>query len=157
MKKTNAVRILDRHKIKYKLIPYTYDIEDLSATKLAKANGFDIDKLYKTLVAVGDKNGPLVAVIPGASTLNLKAIAKASGNKKVALLPMKELQSLTGYIRGGCTSLGMKKDFPTFIDEKAFEHETILISAGVRGTQIELQATDLEKVTRATVVSISEI
>lgn len=155
MKKTNAARILDRHKISYELVSYDFDESDLSATHLAQANNLPIDSIYKTLVGRGDKNGIFVAVIPGATTLNLKAAAKASDNKKVALIAMKELLPLTGYIRGGCSPLGMKKNYPIFLDISILEHERIYISGGVRGTKILLQPTDLQKVTKAKVVDIA--
>ncbi|MFK7932228.1 MAG: Cys-tRNA(Pro) deacylase [Saprospiraceae bacterium] len=156
MKKTNAARILDRHKVKYELVSYDFDESDLSATHLAQVNELPIDSIYKTLVGRGDKTGVFVAVIPGAKTLNLKAMAKASGNKKVALIAMKELLPLTGYIRGGCSPLGMKKNYATYLDTSVLEHEKVYISGGVRGTKILLQPADLQKVTRGEVVEIAE-
>lgn len=155
MKKTNAARILDRHKVAYELVAYDFDESNLSATHLAQANDLPIDDIYKTLVGRGDKNGVFVAVIPGAATLNLKAAAKASGNKKVALIAMKELLPLTGYIRGGCSPLGMKKNYPVYLDSSILEHEKIYISGGVRGTKILLQPADLQQVTRGKIVDIS--
>lgn len=156
MKKTNAARILDRHKVKYELISYDFDESDLSATHLAQKNELPINSIYKTLVGRGDKNGVFVAVIPGAQTLNLKAMAKASGNKKVALIAMKELLPLTGYIRGGCSPLGMKKNYPTYLDSSILDHEKVYVSGGVRGTKILLQPTDLQRVVRGEVVAIAE-
>ncbi|MEL7021795.1 MAG: Cys-tRNA(Pro) deacylase, partial [Bacteroidota bacterium] len=148
-KKTNAARILDRHKVTYELVEYDYDEGNLSATHLAARNGLPIASIYKTLVGRGDKTGIFVAVIPGAATLDLKAMAKASGNKKVALTAMKELLPLTGYIRGGCSPLGMKKVYPTFLDATITEHQRIYISAGVRGLKLLLSPTDLQRVTQA--------
>lgn len=155
MKKTNAARILDRHKIDYKLVEYTVDENDLSAEHLAETAGLPVEKVYKTLVARGDRNGIFVCVVPGAASLDLKKAAKASGNKKVAMVLMKELEPLTGYIRGGCSPLGMKKNYPVFIDESAFEQPEIFISAGQRGLQLHLTPADLQKATGATVVSLT--
>jgi Cys-tRNA(Pro)/Cys-tRNA(Cys) deacylase len=143
MKKTNAVRILDRLKINYELIEYQVDETDLSAIHLAETAGIPIDQVYKTLVLEGDKNGNFVCIIPGGEEIDLKKAALASSNKKVAMIKMKELEPLTGYIRGGCSPLGMKKPFPVFIDESAFAYDLIYISAGMRGMQIRLSPSDL--------------
>ena len=143
MKKTNAARILDRLKIHYELIEYVVDESDLSAIHLAETAGIPIIQVYKTLVLEGDKNGYIVCIIPGGEEIDLKKAAIASSNKKVAMLKLKELEPLTGYIRGGCSPLGMKKPFPVFIDESAFNHALIYISAGVRGMQLRLSPTDL--------------
>ncbi len=143
MKKTNAARILDRLKIHYELIEYVVDESDLSAIHLAETAGIPIIQVYKTLVLEGDKNGYIVCIIPGGEEIDLKKAAIASSNKKVAMLKLKELEPLTGYIRGGCSPLGMKKPFPVFIDESAFDHALIYISAGVRGMQLRLSPTDL--------------
>ena len=143
MKKTNAVRILDRLKINYELIEYQVDETDLSAIHLAETAGIPIDQVYKTLVLEGDKNGNFVCIIPGGEEIDLKKAALASSNKKVAMIKMKELEPLTGYIRGGCSPLGMKKPFPVFIDESAFAYDLIYISAGMRGMQIRLSSSDL--------------
>lgn len=143
MKKTNAARILDWLKINYELIEYTVDETDLSAIHLAETAGIPIARVYKTLVLDGDKNGYFICVIPGGEEIDLKKAALASANKKVAMLKMKELEPLTGYIRGGCSPLGMKKNFPVFIDETAFSQSFIYISAGVRGMQIKLSPADL--------------
>ncbi|GET32746.1 Cys-tRNA(Pro)/Cys-tRNA(Cys) deacylase [Prolixibacter bellariivorans] len=155
MKKTNAARILDRLKINYKLVTYTVDENDLSAEHLAETAGLPVEKVYKTLVARGDRNGIFVCVVPGAASLDLKKAAKASGNKKVAMVLMKELEPLTGYIRGGCSPLGMKKNYPVFVDESALEQEEIFISAGQRGLQLHLTPSDLQKATGAQVVSLT--
>ena len=154
--KTNAARILDRAKIKYELAEYEVDETDLSATHVAESVGVSVSKLFKTLVARGDKTGVIVGCIPGDKELDLKAIASASGNKKVAMVAMKEIQELTGYIRGGCSPLGMKKNYPFFLDQSAFEHDLIYISAGVRGKQLILSPQDLLSVTRGTLVDICE-
>ncbi len=143
MKKTNAARILDRLKINYELIEYQVDEADLSAIHLAGIAGIPIAEVYKTLVLEGDKTGYFVCIIPGGEEIDLKKAAIASSNKKVAMIKMKELEPLTGYIRGGCSPLGMKKSFPVFIDESAFDHALIYISAGLRGMQIRLSPTDL--------------
>jgi len=143
MKKTNAARILDRLKINYELIEYRVDEADLSAIHLAETAGIPISKVYKTLVLEGDKTGYFVCVIPGGKEIDLKKAALVSSNKKVAMLKMKELEPLTGYIRGGCSPLGMKKPFPVFIDESANDYPLIYISAGIRGMQMRLSPTDL--------------
>ena len=138
MKKTNAARILDRLKIGYELIEYEVDEADLSAVHLAATAGVPIEKVFKTLVLEGDKNGNFVCIVQGGEEIDLKKAAQASANKKVAMIPMKDLEPLTGYIRGGCSPLGMKKNFPVYIDKSAFEQEFIYISAGIRGMQIKL-------------------
>jgi len=143
MKKTNAARILDRLKISYELIEYEVDESDLSAVHLAATAGVPIELVFKTLVLEGDKNGNFVCIIPGGEEIDLKKAALASTNKKVALIKMKDLEPLTGYIRGGCSPLGMKKNFLVYIDQSAFEHPSIYISAGVRGMQIKLAPKDL--------------
>jgi Cys-tRNA(Pro)/Cys-tRNA(Cys) deacylase len=143
MKKTNAARILDRLKIKYDLVEYDVDPEDLSASHLAETAGLPLEQVYKTLVLQGDRNGIFVCVIPGGKEIDLKKAAGASSNKKVAMIKMKELEPLTGYIRGGCSPLGMKKNYPIFIDESAFLNAFIYISAGMRGLQIKIKPDDL--------------
>ncbi len=141
--KTNAARLLDRAKIDYELIPYEVDENDLAATHVAMQLGENIEQVFKTLVLHGDRNGYFVCVIPGNCEVNLKLAAKASGNKKVDLIPMKELLPVTGYIRGGCSPIGMKKEFPTFIHDSCMVFEYIYISAGVRGVQIRIRPQDL--------------
>jgi len=155
MKKTNAARILDRLKIDYELIEYTVDEADLSAIHLAKTDGIPISKVYKTLVLEGDKTGYFVCVIPGGEEIDLKKAAVVSSNKKVAMLKMKDLEPLTGYIRGGCSPLGMKKNFPVYIDTTALDHEYIYISAGVRGMQIKLPPAGLILACRANEASLT--
>ena len=151
--KTNAARLLDKAGIEYKLIPYEVDENDLAAQHVADCLGQDISRVFKTLVLHGDKTGYLVCVIPGNAEVELKALAKVSGNKKVEMIPMKDLLSVTGYIRGGCSPIGMKKPFPTFFHSSALEHETIYVSAGVRGLQIEISPEVLIKFTRAKVLN----
>ena len=151
MKKTNAVRILDQQKIRYELIEYEVDESDLSAVHLAKTARIPIDMVFKTLVLEGDKQGHFICIVAGGEEINLKKAAVASANKKVAMIKMKDLEPLTGYIRGGCSPLGMKKSFPIFLNESALIHDQIYISAGVRGMQIKLSPADLIKVCRAKV------
>lgn len=143
--KTNAARILDKAKIPYELVPYQVDEDDLSAVHVAADLGENIDQVFKTLVLHGDKNGYFVCVIPGEHEVDLKLAAKVSGNKKCDLIPMKELLPLTGYIRGGCTPVGMKKPFKTYIHESCLNYPYIYISAGQRGLQMKLSPQDLIK------------
>ena len=152
--KTNVARLLDKAKVKYELIPYEVDENNLSAIHVAESLGEDIEQVFKTLVLHGDKSGYFVCVIPGEHELNLKMAAKVSGNKKCDLIPMKDLLPLTGYIRGGCSPLGMKKRFPTFIHESCLEFPYIYVSAGVRGLQIKLAAQDLIKESNAQVCQL---
>ncbi len=149
IKKTNAVRILDNLKIDYRLHTYEVD-QNLSAVHVAETIGLHVEQIFKTLVLRGDKTGILVAVIPGGSEINLKAIARLSGNKNAGLIAVKELQGLTGYMRGGCSPLGMKKNYPVYIDDACRKQVTIYISAGMRGKQIEIAPSDLIKATGAT-------
>jgi Cys-tRNA(Pro)/Cys-tRNA(Cys) deacylase len=150
MKKTNAARILDKMKIKYEIIEYEVDESDLSAEHVAQALGKPLDTIFKTLVLKGDKTGVIIAIIPGGDELDLKAIALISGNKSCAMVPLKDVVELTGYIRGGCSPIGMKKSYPTFIDESALLFEKISISAGVRGQQFYISPAVLIKITNAT-------
>ena len=143
IEKTNAARLLDRAKIAYELVPYEVDENNLAATHVAEQLGEDIATVFKTLVLTGDRTGHLVCVVPGNHEVDLKAAARISGNKKVEMLPMKELLPTTGYIRGGCTSIGMKKRFPTYIHSTALDFPHIYISAGVRGLQIKIAPQDL--------------
>ena len=149
--KTNAARLLDKAKIAYELIPYEVDENDLSAIHVADSLGENIEQVFKTLVLHGDKNGHFVCVIPGEHEVDLKLAAKASGNKKCDLIPMKELLPLTGYIRGGCTPIGMKKTFSTYIHESCLNYPYIYISAGQRGLQLNLDPNDLIKEVHAEV------
>ncbi|MXP06554.1 MULTISPECIES: Cys-tRNA(Pro) deacylase [unclassified Apibacter] len=147
--KTNAARLLDLHKITYDLIPYEVDENDLSAIHVAETLGENINQVFKTLVLEGDKNGYFVCVIPGNEEINLKLMALLSGNKKCDLIPMKNLIGLTGYIRGACSPIGMKKLFPTYIEESCLNFDFIYISAGQRGLQIQLNPQDLIKLLQA--------
>ena len=154
MKKTNALRILDRKKISYETQAYEYNAENLSVKKIAGDNLLAVENIFKTLVAKGDKTGVMVAVISGQQTLNLKALASLSKNKKIALIPVKELLRLTGYVRGGCSPIGMKKAFPVFLDEEIFEYENIYVNAGMRGLLVQLNPEDLVQATQGTVGAI---
>ncbi len=151
MKKTNAMRILDRNKVSYNAITYEVDEADLSAIHVAESLGQDIAAVFKTLVLEGDKTGYIVAVIPGAEEVNLKLLAALSGNKKCAMIPMKSILQVTGYIRGGCSPFGMKKAFPTYIHETALDFEKVYVSAGVRGMQVEVNPNDIIRVSNAVV------
>ena len=155
IEKTNAARLLDRAKIPYKLIPYEFDENDLAAQHVADSLGQDIARVFKTLVLHGDRTGYLVCVIPGDGEVNLKALAKVSGNKKVEMIPMKDLLAVTGYIRGGCSPVGMKKPFPTFFHSTAMNFETIYVSAGVRGLQLEVSPKDLVAYVRGTTADVA--
>lgn len=141
--KTNAARILDRLKVGYELIPYQVDESDLGATHIAEQLGEDIRQVFKTLVLRGNKTGIFVCVIPGAEEVDLKKAAKVSGNKSCEMVHMKELLGLTGYIRGGCSPIGMKKPYPIFIHQNCLDHPHIYISAGQRGLQFKLTPADL--------------
>ncbi|QIH35149.1 Cys-tRNA(Pro) deacylase [Sphingobacterium sp. DR205] len=147
--KTNAVRLLDTAKVKYSLREYEVDDHDVSADHVALSLGLSPETLYKTLVLKGNIDPYIVAVIPGNAQLDLKKIAKASGNKNCEMLPMKDLLAVTGYIRGGCSPIGMKKLFPTFIEEAAQLETEISVSAGKRGLQMILNPNDLATMTKA--------
>ena len=155
IEKTNAARLLDRAKIKYNLIPYEFDENDLAAQHVADSLGQDIAKVFKTLVLHGDKTGYVVCVIPGDKEVDLKALAKVSGNKKVEMIPMKDLLQVTGYIRGGCSPIGMKKRFPTYFHATAMQQDVIYVSAGVRGLQIEIAPQDLIDFVQAAVAEVA--
>lgn len=146
MSKTNAIRILESHKIKFATVSYEVDENDLSGETVAVKAGANPETVFKTLVCVGDKTGHIVFCIPVTQELNLKKAAAASNNKKIEMIKLKDLLPLTGYIRGGCSPIGMKKLFPTYIDETAQIFENIFVSAGVRGTQIKLNPDDLSKI-----------
>ena len=155
VKKTNAARILDELGIDYEIKTYEVDENDLSALHVAQISGLDINMIFKTLVARGDKTGVIMAVIGGGDELNLKALAKISGNKSVEMIALKELLPLTGYVRGGCSPLGVKKNYPVYIDERALTLNKISVSAGVRGMQIILAPQDLIKATNATLAKLT--
>lgn len=148
IQKTNAARLLDSKKIPYELVPYIVDENDLSAVHVAAQLNEPIELVFKTLVLRGDKTGIFVCVIPGAEEVDLKKAAKASGNKSCAMTAMKELLGLTGYIRGGCSPLGMKKPYPTHIHNTALQYDFIYVSAGVRGLQIKINPKQLIEVCR---------
>lgn len=145
MKKTNAARHLDSLKIKYELLEYEVDENDLSAKNIASKIDTPLEQVFKTLVARGDKTGVIMACIPGTGEINLKVLAAGSNNKKVELVPLKEVLPLTGYIRGGVSPIGAKKAYPVYIDESALNYSQITISAGMRGCQIKLDPKDLVK------------
>lgn len=153
-KKTNAARILDEMKISYQLIEYAVDEEHLDAVHVAESVGMPANQVFKTLVVRGDKNGIMFAVIPGDGELDLKALAKVSGNKRAELVPLKEVLPLTGYIRGGCSPLGAKKAYPVYMDSSSNQWKQIAISAGQRGMQIFATPGDLQQATKATVAQL---
>jgi len=155
LKKTNAARILDGLKIPYEIKTYAVDENDLSAVHVAEVSGLDIATIFKTLVARGDKTGIIMAVIGGGEELNLKSLARASGNKSVEMIALKELLPLTGYVRGGCSPLGAKKNYPVYIDSRAVTLEKISVSAGQRGMQIVLSPQDLIRAVNATVANLT--
>jgi Cys-tRNA(Pro)/Cys-tRNA(Cys) deacylase len=155
MSKTNACRILDSLGIAYTLRDYEVDPDDLSAEAVAAKVGMPPEQVFKTLAVRGDRNGVSVAVIPGNFELDLKALAALTGDRKVELLPLKEVQSVTGYIRGGVTALGMKKDYPVFVDETMEVWDEVAVSAGVRGTQIVLSPAEYLRATSATIGEIT--
>ncbi len=146
--KTNTARLLDTLGIKYELREYEVDPEDLSAETVAAKVGLPAEQVFKTLVARGDRTGVLMAVVPGDAELDLKALAKLSGDRKVDTVPLKELQPLTGFIRGGVTAIGGKKEYPVFVEETVELFDVISVSAGVRGTQILMSPADYLKVVK---------
>lgn len=148
--KTNAARLLDTLKLPYELISYEVDEDHLDAIHVAQTCGQNVDQVFKTLVANGDKNGINVFCIPGAYDLDLKKAAAISGNKNVEMVKVKDLFALTGYIRGGCSPLGMKKKYPVFIDETAQLHDIVFVSGGLRGLQIKIAPDNLAIATDAT-------
>lgn len=152
--KTNAARLLDQAKIEYKLVPYEVDESNLAATHVAEQLGENIEQVFKTLVLRGDKTGIFVCVIPGDKEVNLKIAAKISGNKSADMIAMKELLPTTGYIRGACSPIGMKRLFPTFIHSTSLNFPLIYVSAGVRGLQVEINPPDLIRLVHAEVVDI---
>ena len=156
MKKTNAARLLDAQSIHYELAEYEVDENDLSAITLAQKIGQDVEQIFKTLVLRGDKSGIFVCVIPGNAEVDLKKAAKVSGNKYCAMVHQKELLGLTGYIRGGCSPIGMKKPYPVYIHETCQLFDQIFISAGQRGLQLKINPEDLIKITESVVCDIAE-
>ncbi|HSB28395.1 MAG TPA: Cys-tRNA(Pro) deacylase [Pyrinomonadaceae bacterium] len=154
--KTNAVRLLDQAAIGYELREYEVDENDLTAETVAAKVDLPPEQVFKTLVARGDRNGICMAVIPGDSELNLKSLAALSSNRKIQLVPMKELFGLTGYVRGGVTAMAAKRDYPVYVDETIQLFDEISISAGVRGLQILLKPEDYLRVTNATIGAIAD-
>lgn len=154
IQKTNVARLLDKAKVSYELIPYEFDENDLAAQHVAESLGEDIRRVFKTIVLHGDKTGHLVCVVPGDCEVDLKKAARASGNKKVDPLPLKELLPTTGYIRGGCSPIGMKKHFPTYFHLTATDAPYIYVSAGQRGLQIKLAPQDLVRESRGEIADL---
>jgi Cys-tRNA(Pro)/Cys-tRNA(Cys) deacylase len=153
--KTNAARALDKLGIAYEVREYPVDPDDLSAEKVAQGVGLPISQVFKTLVVRGDRRGVLLAVLAGDAELDLKALARLSGDRRVEMVPLKEVQPLTGYIRGGVTALACKKDYPVFADEQIQLRERIAVSAGMRGAQLVLAPADYLRATQATVGSFA--
>ncbi len=149
MQKTNVLRILDSKNVEYSIFEYDVDEESLDAVTVAEKIGADPDQVFKTLIARGDGNSIFIFVIPGQYGLDLKKAAKVSGNKKIEMIKMKEILPLTGYIRGGCSPIGMKKQYPTFIDESAVVFPEIIFSAGKRGIQVKLPPFTLASISNA--------
>ena len=148
--KTNAARLLDKAGIKYELIPYLVDENHMSAMEVAAQIGEDVETVYKTIVLHGDRSGHFVCVVRGDEEIDLKTAAKISGNKKVELIPVKELLPLTGYIRGGCSPIGMKKSLPTYFQASIMQHQFVYVSAGQRGLQLKINPIDLVRYTKGT-------
>jgi Cys-tRNA(Pro)/Cys-tRNA(Cys) deacylase len=156
VQKTNAARLLDQMGIHYELREYKVDPDDLTAETVAAKIGLPPEQVFKTLVARGDRNGISMAVIPGNLELDLKALAAAAGERKVQLVPVRELQSLTGYIRGGVTALAAKRDFPVYVDETIELFDVVSVSAGVRGLQILIAPADYLRATKARIAALSQ-
>ena len=154
IQKTNVARLLDKAKIHYELVPYTVDENNLAADHVAEELGEDINQVFKTLILHGDRSGHFVCVVPGNTEVDLKKAAKVAGAKKAEMIPMKELLPLTGYIRGGCSPIGMKKPFPTFFHQTALDFDIIFVSAGVRGLQLKINPQDLISYVKASVVDL---
>lgn len=153
--KTNVARLLDKARIQYRLVPYTVDENNLAAGHIAAELGEDINRVFKTLVLQGDKGAHLVCVVPGNTEVDLKKAARAASMKKVEMIPMKELLPLTGYIRGGCSPIGMRKPFPTYFHLTAMDFDSIYVSAGVRGLQLMIDPKQLIEYIGATVADIA--
>lgn len=155
MPKTNAARILDAAKVRYELREYEVDEADLSAESVARKVGLPPEQVWKTLVARGDRHGVCLAVVAGNAELDPKALARLSGDKKVDTVPLKEVEPLTGYVRGGVTVFGCKKAYPVYVDEHMTGFDVVSVSAGVRGTQLLLDPKDYVRVTKAKLGLIS--
>ncbi len=154
--KTNAVRLLNELKIPYELRQYEVDPNDLAAESVAQKIGLPPEQVFKTLVVKGDRNGVCLALVPADSELDLKALAKLSGDRKMELAPLKEVQPLTGYIRGGVTAIAGKKDYPVYVDETFILFDVVSVSAGIRGTQILLKPDDYLHVVKAATGEIAK-
>lgn len=154
IQKTNVARLLDKAKIPYELVPYTVDENNLAADHVAEELGEDINQVFKTLILHGDRSGHFVCVVPGNTEVDLKKAAKVAGAKKAEMIPMKELLPLTGYIRGGCSPIGMKKPFPTFFHQSALDFDVIFVSAGVRGLQLKIAPQDLIDYVNASITDL---
>ncbi len=154
--KTNAMRMLDAAKIEYTVKEYTPDEKDLTGTHIAEQIGLDENIVFKTLVAIGDRTGPIVFCIPSPDEIDLKKAAAATGNKKIEMVHVKDLLALTGYIRGGCSPVGMKKKFPTYIDESAADLDLFTVSGGVKGAQLLVRPSDIIKYTNAKLCSVTK-
>ncbi len=155
MKKTNAMRILDTERIEYKVLEYEVDESDLSGVHVAEMVGQDPGSVFKTLVLKGEKQGHIVCCIPVNEELDLKQVARVAKDKKVEMIAMKDLLPITGYIRGGCTAIGMKKKFPVYVDENAMLYDEIAISAGIRGMQLVLKPEDFLKIVEGVYAEIT--
>jgi len=154
--KTIAARILDQLKISYELREYQFSEDELDAESVARKIGLPPEQVFKTLVVRGDRTGVMLACIPGSKELDLKALAQVSGNKRVEMAPVKEIQSLTGYIRGGVSPLGVKKSYPFYLDSTALDFDRISISAGQRGLQILVAGSDLQRATKANLAHLTK-
>lgn len=153
--KTNAARLLDKLGISYEIREYRVDPDDLRAEKVAESIGMPPDQVFKTLAVKGDRRGVLLAILPGDTELDLKALAHLTGDRRIELVPLKDVQTLTGYIRGGVTALACKKDYPVFADQRIEAHPVIAVSAGIRGKQLVLAPADYLRATKATVGPIA--
>ena len=156
MKKTSAIRVLEQLKIPYETIDYKYDSNDLNVHKIAQENGLELSIIYKTLVVKGDKHGICVAIIPGHHQLSFKMLAKLSGNKKMSLLPTEQLERYSGYVRGGCSPLGLRKPLVCYLSDEARKHSLIYVNAGKKGSLIGIQPDDLQKASGAVIAAISQ-
>ena len=155
MIKTNAMRMLSAAKIAFESLEYEVDENDLSGVHIAEQIGYPMEQVFKTLVARGDKTGPVVFCIPVAQELDLRRVASITGNKKIEMVAVKDLLGLTGYIRGGCSPIGMKKKFPTWVDESALDFEKITVSSGARGAQLLLDRAQLIQFVQAKTASLT--
>ena len=156
MKKTNAARALDSLKIGYKLCEYEVDESDLSAESVARKADLPLAQVFKTLVVRGERLGVMLAVVPGDAELDLKALARVAGDRRAEVVPLKEVQPLTGYVRGGVTALGCRKDYPVFVDETVELFDTVAVSAGMRGAQLVLTPADYLSATRGVVGAVAK-